>query len=121
MKHDEAIAEYVAVDPWHIPGKSDESNAILEGYHENLKAWSQEQPAFQRHGHGAVRVIRKASEDAAGFVEADYFDLVFIDADHTFEAARRDIQVWAASGAAQWRNFGRARLLLVPPRQLLWP
>lgn len=94
MKHDEAIAEYVAVDPWHIPGKSDESNAILEGYHENLKAWSQEQPAFQRHGHGAVRVLRKASEDAAGFVEADYFDLVFIDADHTFEAARRDIQVW---------------------------
>jgi predicted O-methyltransferase YrrM len=41
-----------------------------------------------------VRIIRKASEEAAGLVETDYFDLVFIDADHTFEAARRDIQVW---------------------------
>ncbi|CAL1161380.1 unnamed protein product [Cladocopium goreaui] len=94
MKHEKAIAEYVAVDPWHIPGKSEESNAILAAYHENLQAWSREEEAFQRHGQSAVRIIRKASEEAAGLVETDYFDLVFIDADHTFEAARRDIQVW---------------------------
>eukprot|EP00438_Fugacium_kawagutii_P021118 Skav213908 [mRNA] locus=scaffold1439:178218:180891:- [translate_table: standard] len=94
MKHDKAIAEYVAVDPWHIPGKSQESNAILEGYHENLQAWAQQEEDFQRHGRSAVRILRNASEQAAGLVQMDYFDLVFIDADHTFEAARRDIQVW---------------------------
>ena len=94
MKHEKDIGEYVAIDPWHVPGKSEASNAVLEKYHENLNAWSEEEEAFQRHGQHAVRIIRKASEEAAGLVETDYFDLVFIDADHTFEAARRDIQVW---------------------------
>ncbi|CAK9083024.1 BRCT domain-containing protein [Durusdinium trenchii] len=94
MKHDPAIQEYTAVDPWHIAGKSAQSNAVLEGYYQNIKWWAHKEQAFQRDGQSAVNLIRKTSEEAAGFVGLDYFDLVFIDGDHTFEAAQRDIQVW---------------------------
>lgn len=94
MKHVPSISEYVLVDPWHLPGKPPESNAILNGYFKNLEAWSAEAPAFQRSGQPAVRLLRLSSEKAAGEVDNDYFDLVFIDGEHSFEAVRRDIQVW---------------------------
>lgn len=94
MRHEAAIAEYVAVDPWHLPGKSMESNEVLESYHSNLKAWAEGQPSFQRHGRPAVRIIREPSEAAAALLPLNHFDLVFIDAEHSFEAAQRDIQVW---------------------------
>ncbi|OLP93137.1 hypothetical protein AK812_SmicGene25006 [Symbiodinium microadriaticum] len=94
MKHEPAIVDYYLVDPWHVPGKSQESNGVLQSYYENLEAWSSEEPAFQRNGRKAAHVLRQSSEEAAGQLGTDYFDLVFIDAEHTFEAVRRDIQVW---------------------------
>ena len=94
LKHDQAITDYYAVDPWHVPGKSQESNDVLQSYYDNLEAWSAAEPSFQRNGRRAVHILRHGSEEAAGQLGVDYFDMVFIDAEHTFEAVRRDIQVW---------------------------
>eukprot|EP00439_Symbiodinium_sp_Y106_P055861 s2154_g7.t2 len=94
LKHEPAIVDYYLVDPWHVPGKSQESNDVLQSYYENLEAWSSQEPAFQRNGRKAAHILRQSSEEAAGQLGTDYFDLVFIDAEHTFEAVRRDIQVW---------------------------
>ena len=94
MKHDQAIREYYAVDPWHVPGKSKESNKVLESYYDNLESWSRNEPVLQRHGRRAVHILRQSSEEAAGQIDTDYLDVVFIDADHAFESVRRDIQVW---------------------------
>lgn len=89
-----AISEYVLVDPWHLPGKPDDFNHVLEGYHRNLEAWAASEPAFQRANASAARLLRMSSREAAGHFEDGYFDLVFIDAEHTFEEARRDITIW---------------------------
>ena len=119
MKHEKAIAEYVAVDPWHIPGKSEESNAILAAYHENLQAWSREEEAFQRHGQSAVRIIRKASEEAAGFGWNRLLRFGFHWRwPHLWSSQTRYPGVEAKS-AAQWRSHGRTRLLAVPPSGIL--
>ena len=94
MRHEAAISEYVCVDPWHLAEKSPASNQVLDSYHANLQAWASGEPSFQRQGRPAVRLLRATSEAAAGQLPLDHFDVVFIDGEHSFEAARRDIQVW---------------------------
>mmetsp|Transcript_13666 Transcript_13666/g.48214 ORF Transcript_13666/g.48214 Transcript_13666/m.48214 type:complete len:471 (-) Transcript_13666:57-1469(-) len=89
-----SIREYVLVDPWHIPGKPDEFNAMLEGYSQNLQSWSANEPSFQRDGTSAVRVLRMTSQEAAAQFQDGYFDAVFIDAEHTFQEVQRDIATW---------------------------
>ena len=32
------LVAHVLVDPWNLPGKSEESNAVLDGYFQNLQA-----------------------------------------------------------------------------------
>ena len=41
-----------------------------------------------------IHVIRMDSEDAAKMFPDGYFDLVFIDADHYYEAVKADIPIW---------------------------
>ena len=94
LRNEQSISDYYAVDPWHVQGKSAESNDVLQSYFQNLESWALHEETFQRNGRRAVNIIRQHSDEAAGQIPSDYLDMVFIDADHTFEAVRRDIQVW---------------------------
>eukprot|EP00927_Polykrikos_kofoidii_P072339 TRINITY_DN68474_c0_g1_i1.p1 TRINITY_DN68474_c0_g1~~TRINITY_DN68474_c0_g1_i1.p1 ORF type:complete len:477 (+),score=61.08 TRINITY_DN68474_c0_g1_i1:52-1482(+) len=94
MRSVPSISEYVLVDPWHLPGKSSASNAVLEGYFHNLQAWASEEPEFQRGGRPSVRIVRLTSQDAAEHFDDGMFDLVFIDGEHGFDAVRQDIRIW---------------------------
>jgi len=89
-----AVQEYVLVDTWHLPGKPAEFNNVLEGYYRNLEAWAASEPTFQRGNASAARLMRMPSQKAAGHFGDGYFDLVFIDAEHTFPDVQRDMAVW---------------------------
>jgi predicted O-methyltransferase YrrM len=41
-----------------------------------------------------IRFVRASSERAVRLFDDGYFDFVFIDADHSFEAAKDDIRLW---------------------------
>jgi len=44
--------------------------------------------------HRQLRLIREESSRAAGIFPDGYFDLVFIDGDHTYEAVLQDLKAW---------------------------
>lgn len=81
------IADYVGVDPYVIKGKP-ELDDILDGYQRNLSLAIAEKHAT------SVRLLLQNSVDATMLVEDDYFDLVFIDADHEFLPTKQDIHLW---------------------------
>merc|ERR1712151_356862 len=69
-------------------------NSVLDGYFHNIQAWVENEPSFQRESFTGARILRMPSEDAAAYFDEGYFDLVFIDAGHTFPEVQRDIAVW---------------------------
>jgi hypothetical protein len=44
---------------------------------------------------GRATIIRKSSLEAAGYIEDGSLDFVFIDADHSYEGCKADIQAWS--------------------------
>jgi SAM-dependent methyltransferase len=47
-----------------------------------------------RGGQDVVRTLIMSSDEAAGLMRDATFDFVFIDADHSYAATRRDLQAW---------------------------
>lgn len=45
-------------------------------------------------GQGVVKPLVMSSEEAAAVLRDAAFDLVFIDADHSYEQTRRDLELW---------------------------
>lgn len=43
---------------------------------------------------GRVAISRKFSHEAAQDFPDEYFDYIYLDADHTYEAVKRDLEVW---------------------------
>jgi len=82
------------IDPWRVlntPGFSghgeDTDKGQEERYHRIL--------AKAQKFNGRVKVIRATSEEAAPRFGNGTLDFVYIDADHSLDAARQDIALWA--------------------------
>jgi len=78
------IREYWAVDRWvaGTPAKQAKSDGLFE-YATKLMGW-----------FPALRVMRSDSVKAAEDFVQGYFDIVFIDADHSYVAVNSDINAW---------------------------
>ena len=91
------IEEYWGIDKY---------NAIWEGvtythpkhndasWHEMYKRACRYMPFFPQ-----LRILKMDSEEAAGlftnkFMKKEYFDFVYIDADHAYSAVKKDIELW---------------------------
>jgi hypothetical protein len=83
--------QYVMVDQWkHIDGYNDPMNGP-DAEHE--ERYSQAMRVANDHD-GRVLVMRMDSVAAAATFEDKSLDFVYIDGDHSFEGAVRDIQAW---------------------------
>jgi hypothetical protein len=86
------ISEYWAIDPW---------KSITTGFgwhrHGNLeRQWIRRYMyvcKFMRY-FPELHVVRAPSVEASKLFPKEYFDLVFIDGDHTYKAVMQDIEAW---------------------------
>lgn len=77
-----AIDQWVAI-PWQWKGK--EQKDWDAKYREALKYY----PWFPQ-----LRILKSSSVEAAPIFWDGYFDLIYIDADHTYESVVQDIKAW---------------------------
>lgn len=83
------VEEWHAVDTWEsnegwYPGMGDQKK--WDDYYWGVCKYM---PWFKQ-----LRVYRMTSESAAGIFGDGYFDMVYLDGDHTYEGVTRDIKAW---------------------------
>ena len=81
----------VAVDCWiedGVAGRNDSAfdQAGLDRQYEKFKSFVADKPF--------VQIVRKYSFDAVKDFPDEFFDFIFIDADHTYEGVSRDLADW---------------------------
>jgi len=87
-----SIKEYYAIDPWkEYSGSGAGTLAKIEQeqweiYYQHVKDKEKVYPF--------LKVIRKPSKEAVIDFEDGYFDVIFIDADHSYESAKEDMRLW---------------------------
>ena len=89
IEHSPKLA--VAVDAWIDDGVVARNDAAflqtrLDEQHNNVKLLAEKFPF--------IKVVRKYSEEAAKDFPDEYFDFVYIDADHSYEGCKTDLEVW---------------------------
>lgn len=83
--------EAVAVDPWKedgIQSRNDlgQKQAQLDALYENFKKSTADKPF--------VKIFRDYSFNVVKEFPDEYFDVVYIDADHTYQACLQDMRDW---------------------------
>ena len=86
------LKEYYLIDPWPYGYKC----GSCGGEKVTNERWDQLHFAAVKRtiGHPQLRVIRMTSLEASKLFAEKYFDLVYIDADHTYESVTQDITLW---------------------------
>jgi hypothetical protein len=84
--------KYVMVDRWaHIHGYDD----VMNGPDEEHEHRFQQAMEVAKQYVGRVAVLRMDSVRAASSFDDKSLDFVYIDGDHSYEGAKRDILAWA--------------------------
>jgi len=85
------IEDYWAIDPWELmpEGSRTQRRRTAENWHDYYKYCCHLMQYFPQ-----LRVLRMTSEEAAKIVPDGYFDMVYIDAVHTYEHVHADIGYW---------------------------
>lgn len=86
------IEEYWAIDSWGTGSSQIPRDGMIitaENWHDLYKGVNQFMLEFKQ-----VRVIRLPSIEAAGLFPDKYFDMVYIDANHSYPAVTQDIKSW---------------------------
>lgn len=89
IKHNPKLA--VAVDCWIDDGVASRNDGRF-----SQKVFDEQYEDFRKSVDGKpfVKIYRGYSFDAVKSFEDGYFDVVYIDADHSFESCLRDIEDW---------------------------
>lgn len=85
------VSEAYGVDIW----RSTDSTGQNDNLYDQNTLDNQYNEVFTKYRHdNRVRLIREFSVNAARFFPDEYFDFIYIDADHTYDAVKEDLQAW---------------------------
>jgi predicted O-methyltransferase YrrM len=105
-------AHLYLIDPWEpLSAYLESETAVSQQKDVYAKAYSRVQTLFK--DDPLVTILKKGSSEAISDI-TDLLDLVFIDANHTYDAVKRDILLWKdkvrSGGILSGHNYGRLRL-----------
>lgn len=89
IKHNPKVA--VAIDSWIDDGTISRNDS---GYTQEMLNQQYEEFTKSMTDKSFVKIYREYSFDAAAHFKDNYFDLIYIDADHSYEGCLRDIEDW---------------------------
>jgi hypothetical protein len=78
------------IDTWS-PGDDESTESAMEHYL-NVMSWAS---SYSTNGK-KIRIIRDQSIAAASYFADEYFDWVYIDADHRYQPVKDDLHVWTS-------------------------
>lgn len=87
----ENVSKAYGVDIWRSTSLTGQNDNL---YDQNTLDY-QYREVFKKYRNDArVKLIREFSVNAASFFEDEYFDFIYIDADHTYKAVTEDLNAW---------------------------
>jgi hypothetical protein len=82
-----------SIDSWKSFGGTDYVDVNNVDDHENENRYRRVLKRFSSYGSRSC-VMRKASEQAAPLFQSSSLDFIYIDANHSYEACKKDLELW---------------------------